>query len=80
MHKNLKFEIVRGAASILLALAVLAGCGTTAPADSEAPANAPPAAEESFSLPEARPLEPLSAPAVITEAGPQQRTMTCRPP
>lgn len=55
------------ALSSLLALAVLAGCGTTAPADSEAPANAPPAAEESFSLPEARPLEPLSAPAVITE-------------
>ena len=49
------------ALSSLLALAVLAGCGTTAPADSEAPANAPPAAEES------RPLEPLSAPAVITE-------------
>ena len=30
------------ALSSLLALAVLAGCGTTAPADSEAPANAPP--------------------------------------
>ena len=54
---------------LLLALALLAGCGgNPAPAEPEVLPEEPPAKEETFSLPKPpRRLEPISAPAVVTE-------------
>lgn len=53
--------------SLLLALALLSGCGSPAPAEPEVSPDEPLDEEEIFSLPETCPPEPLSAPAVITE-------------
>ena len=54
--------------SLLLALALLTGCGgKPSPAEPEPLPGGPPAAEEILSLPEPRRLEPLSAPAIVTE-------------
>lgn len=51
---------------LLLALALLTGCG--APAEPEALPEEPPAEEETLPLPEPpRHLEPISAPAIVTE-------------
>ena len=53
---------------LLLALTLLAGCGgNPAPAEPEVLPEEPPAKEETFSLPESRRLEPISAPAIVTE-------------
>ena len=49
----------------LLALALLVGCGAPAPA--EPLPEEPPAEMEPLSLPELRRLEPISAPAIVTE-------------
>lgn len=51
--------------SLLLALTLLSGCG--APAEPEVLPDKPPAEVEAVSLPELRRLEPISAPAVVTE-------------
>lgn len=53
--------------SLLLALALLAGCGASVSVEPEVLPDEPPAEEERFSLPETHPPEPLSAPAVITK-------------
>lgn len=50
---------------LLLALALLAGCGAPVPAEPEALPEEPP--EETVSLPEPRRLKPVSAPAIVTE-------------
>ncbi len=50
-----------------LALVLLIGCGVSAPAETEPLPDEPPAAEETISLPEPRRLEPISAPAIVTE-------------
>ena len=52
---------------LLLTLALLAGCGSPAPAEPEVFPEEPPANEEAVSLPESRRLEPISAPAIITK-------------
>ncbi len=52
---------------LLLALALLTGCGAPAPAEPESLPDEPPAVEETASLPEPRRLEPISAPAIVTE-------------
>ena len=52
---------------LLLTLALLTGCGAPAPAEPEALPDEPPAVEETASLPELRRLEPISAPAIVTE-------------
>lgn len=54
---------------LLLALALLAGCGgNPAPAEPEVLPEEPPAKEETLSLPKPpRRLEPISAPAIVTE-------------
>lgn len=54
--------------SLLLALAVLAGCGAPASVEPEVLPDKPPAEEERFSLPETHPPELLSAPAVVTKS------------
>lgn len=56
---------MKKAFSLLLAMALLAGCG--APAEPEALPDKPPVSEETVSLPESRRLEPISAPAIVTE-------------
>lgn len=52
---------------LLLALALLAGCGAPVPAEPETLPDGPPAEVQAVSLPEPRRLEPVSAPAVVTE-------------
>lgn len=53
---------------VLLALALLAGCAAPAPAEPEVLPEEPPAREETLPLPEPpRRLEPISAPAIVTE-------------
>lgn len=56
---------MKKAVSLLLALALLSGCG--APAEPEVLVDEPPAEEKLFSLPEPRRLEPISASAIVTE-------------
>lgn len=52
---------------LLLTLTLLAGCGSPAPAEPEVFPEEPPAKGETVSLPESRRLEPISAPAIVTE-------------
>ncbi|WP_295762613.1 hypothetical protein [uncultured Oscillibacter sp.] len=52
---------------LLLALALLAGCAAPAPEGPEPLPDEPPAEAGTPSLPEPRQLEPISAPAVVTE-------------
>lgn len=52
---------------LLLALALLTGCAAPAPAEPEVLPDEPPAEVETASLPELRRLEPIPAPAVVTE-------------
>ncbi len=49
-----------------LLLLILTGCGAPAPEEPEVLPEVPPA-EASFTLPETRPLKPISAPAIVTE-------------
>ncbi len=51
----------------LLALVLLAGCASPTPAEPEPLPEEPPAEKETISLPEPRRLEPISAPAIVTE-------------
>lgn len=55
--------------ALLLALVLLSGCGgNPAPAETDTlPGDKPPAVTETAALPEPRRLEPLSAPAIVTE-------------
>lgn len=52
---------------LLLALALLTGCAAPAPAEPEVLPDKPPEKAETVSLPELRRLEPISAPAIVTE-------------
>lgn len=56
----------RGWIPLLLALALLSGCGKR-PALAEVLPDELPAIVEAVSLPEPRRLEPISAPAIVTE-------------